>query len=139
MRSSEYEELKSPAQENITWTNELQRVLDTYSYPKKYQENVFDCSNTSQICWALLESKGYDARLMFSYRDHLLGRHMWVVVRYPYEDQRYVAVEATNTNGNGDLLHMGRVVLKDDYLKGIMYNTSKQFSWLHPEEGMWLD
>ena len=133
-----YEELKVPAQENITWTNELQSVLDNYSYPKKYQENVFDCSNTSQICWALLKGKGYDDSLMFSYRDHPLGRHMWVVVRYPYEDDKYVAVEATNTNGSGDLLHLGRVVLKDDYFKGIMFNTSMQFSWLHPEEGMWL-
>ena len=133
-----YAGLKGPAQENKTWTDELQSVLDGYSYPEKYQENVFDCSNTSQICWALLESKGYDARLMFSYKDHPLGKHMWVVVRYPYEDEGYVAVEATNTNGNGDLLHLGRVVLKDDYFKGIMYNTSMQFSWLHPEEGMWL-
>jgi hypothetical protein len=133
-----YAELKGPAQENKTWTNELQSVLDGYSYPEKYQENIFDCSNTSQICWELLESKGYDARLMFSYKDHPLGRHMWVVVRYPYEDENYVAVEATNTNGNGDLLHLGRVVLKDDYFNGIMYNTSMQFSWLHPEEGMWL-
>ena len=137
--SSRYEELKGPAQENKTWMDGLQSVLESYSYPKKYQENVFDCSNTSQICWSLLKSKGYDAKLMFSYRDHPLGRHMWVVVRYPYEDQRYVAVEATNTNGNGDLLHLGRVVSKDDYLKGIMYNTSMQFSWLHPDEGMWLD
>lgn len=133
-----YSELKGPSQENKTWTDELQRVLDGYSYPKKYQENVFDCSNTSQICWALLMGRGYDARIMFSYKDHPLGRHMWVVVRYPYEDDRYVAVEATNTNRNGDLLHLGRVVLKDDYLKGIMYNTSMQFSWLHPEEGLWL-
>ena len=133
-----YAELKGPAHENKTWTNGLQSVLDGYSYPEKYQENVFDCSNTSQICWALLESKGCDARLMFSYKDHPLGKHMWVVVRYPYEDESYVAVEATNTNGNGDLLHLGRVVFKDDYFKGIMYNTSMQFSWLHPEEGMWL-
>lgn len=136
---SRYVELKGPFQENKTWMNELQSVLDSYSYPKKYQENVFDCSNTSQICWALLKDKGYDARLMFSYRDHPLGKHMWVVVRCPNENDRYVAVEATNTNGNGDLLHLGRVVLKDEYLKGIMYNTSMQFSWLHPEEGMWLD
>lgn len=136
---SRYVELKGPANENITWMNGLQRVLEGYNYPKKYQENVFDCSNTSQICWALLKSKGYDAKLMFSYRDHPLGRHMWVVVRYPYENQRYVAVEATNTNGNGDLLHLGRMVSKGDYLKGIMYNTSKQFSRLHPEEGLWLD
>lgn len=136
---SRYVELKGPVKENKTWMNELQSVLDNYSYPKKYQENVFDCSNTSQICWAFLKDKGCDAKLMFSYRDHPLGKHMWVVVRYPYEDDRYVAVEATNTNGNGDLLHLGRVVLKEDYLKGIMYNTSKQFSWLHPEEGMWLE
>jgi hypothetical protein len=134
-----YEGLKSPTTENKTWTNELQSLLDTYGYPKKYRENVFDCSNTSQISWALLEGKGYDARLMFSYKDHPLGRHMWVVVRYPYEDERYVAVEVTNTNGKGDLLHLGRVVLKDEYFKGIMYNTSMQFSWLHPEEGMWQE
>ena len=134
-----YEKLKRPATENKTWTNELQSFLDTYGYPKKYQENVFDCSNTSQICWALLKGRGYDVRLMFSYKNHPLGRHMWVVVRYPYEDERYVAVEATNTNGNGDLLHLGRVVLKDEYFEGIMYNTSMQFSWLHPEEGMWQE
>lgn len=135
---SRYEELKSPAGVNSTWTDELQRVLDGYSYPKKYQENVFDCSNTSQICWAILKSKGYDAKLMFSDTNHPLGRHMWVVVRYPYEDNRYVAIEATITNGIGDLTHLGRVILKDAYFKGIMYNTSMQFSWLHPEEGVWL-
>lgn len=135
---SRYEELESPAEVNSTWTDELQRVLDGYSYPKKYQENVFDCSNTSQICWSILKSKGYDARLMFSDTTHPLGKHMWVVVRYPYEDDRYVAIEATITDGNGDLLHMGRVTLKDAYFKGIMYNTSTQFSWLHPDEGIWL-
>lgn len=135
---SRYEELKSPAEVNSTWTDELQRVLDGYSYPKKYQENVFDCSNTSQICWSILKSKGYDARLMFSDTTHPLGRHMWVVVRYPYEDDRYVAIEATITDGDGYLLHLGRVTLKDAYFKGIMYNTSMQFSWLHPDEGIWL-
>ena len=123
-----YEELKVPAQENITWTNELQSVLDNYSYPKKYQENVFDCSNTSQICWALLKGKGYDDSLMFSYRDHPLGRHMWVVVRYPYEDDRYVAVEATNTNGSGDLLHLGKSGFEGRLLQG--YNVQHEHAVL---------
>ena len=135
---SRYAELNRPSQENGTWADELQSFLDSYSYPQKYQKNVFVCSNTSQICWAMLEGKGYDARLMFSYKGHPLGQHMWVVVRYPYEDGRYVAIEATNTNDNGDILTLGKVVFKDEYFRGIMYNTSKQFSWLNPKEGMWL-
>jgi hypothetical protein len=134
-----YVELKRPVLENSSWMNELQGILSEYSYPKKYHENIFDCSNTSQICWAVLEEKGYESSLMLSYKDHPLGQHMWVVVKYPYEDERYVAVEATNTNQSGDLVHLGNVTEKNEYYKGIMYNTSKQYSWLHPEEGMWLE
>jgi hypothetical protein len=74
---------------------------------------------------------------MLSYKDHPLGRHIWVVIRYPYEDGNYVAVEATNTNS--DLVHLGKVGWDDEYYYGIMYNTSMQYSWLHPEEGMWLE
>jgi hypothetical protein len=136
--SPRYVELKHPAPENRTWMDELQSTLNSYRYPKKYQKDIFDCSNTSQICWALLKGKGYDARLMFSYKDHPIGKHMWVVIRYPGENEIYVAVEATNTNGSGDLMHLGKVALKDEYYYGIMYNTSMQYSWLHPEEGMWL-
>lgn len=135
---SRYTQLKHPVQANSGWLDRLKSILNGQSYPKKYQENIFDCSNTSQICWALLEAKGYDARLMFTYKDNLLGQHMWVVIRYPYEDESYVAVEATNTNGNSDLIHLGKVTWDDEYYYGIMYNTSMQYSWLHPEEGMWL-
>lgn len=135
---SRYMQLKHPDQANSGWLDGLQSTLNSYSYPKKYQENIFDCSNTSQICWALLEANGYDARLMFSYKNHPLGKHMWVAVRYPNEDENYVAVEATNTNGNSDLLHLGKVTWDDEYYYGIMYNTSMQYSWHHPEEGMWL-
>jgi hypothetical protein len=133
-----YVELKHPASENRSWMDDLQNILNSYSYPKKYQKDIFDCSNTSQICWALLTGKGYNARLMFSYKDHLLGQHMWVVIRYPYEEEAYVAVEATNTDGSSDLVHLGKLTLKNEYYSGIMYNTSMQYSWLHPEEGMWL-
>jgi hypothetical protein len=63
---------------------------------------------------------------------------MWVVVRYPYEADRYLAVEATNTDRNQTLHSLGRVLVKEEYYKGVMYNSSLQFSRLHPEEGMWL-
>lgn len=135
---SGYLQLKHPDQINSSWLYGLQSTLNSHNYSMKYQENIFDCSNTSQICWALLEDKGYDARLMLSYKDHPLGQHMWVVVRYPYEGKSYVAVEATNTNGNSDLVHLGKVTWDDEYYYGIMYNASLQYSWLHPEEGMWL-
>ena len=135
---SRHVQLERPNQVNKSWADELQGTLDSYSYPQKYQENIFDCSNTSQISWAFLEAKGYDARLMFSYKDHPLGQHMWVVVRYPYEEESYVAVEATNANGKSDLMHLGKLTFDDKYYHGIMFNTSMQYSWLHPEEGMWL-
>ncbi len=124
-----------PSSENKSWTENLQKVLDSYDYGQSYRENVFDCSNTSQICWSILQGKGYDARLMMSYKGHPLDPHMWVVVRYPYEAERYVAIEATNTDKSKKLIHLGMITMKDDYYKGIMYNTSAQFSWLHPEEG----
>jgi len=133
---SRYAELKTPAKTNQSWLDGLQEVLESYDYDKHYEENVFDCSNTAQICWSLLQKKGYDARLMMSYKGHLLDPHMWIVVRYPYESNGYVAVETANTDANKRLVHLGRVVTDAAYFKGIMYNSSAQFSRLHPEEGM---
>ncbi len=133
-----YAELKMPSSENRSWIKNLQNILDSYDYEKSYLENVFDCSNISQICWSILQRKGYDARLMMSYKGHPLDPHMWIVVKYPYEAERYVAVEATNTDKNKKLVHLGIVTTKEKYYKGIMYNSSAQFSRLHPEEGMWL-
>jgi len=135
---SKYVELRQPSSENKSWDEDLQKVLDSYDYGKSYRVNVFDCSNTSQICWSILSGKGYDAKIMMSYKGHPLDPHMWVEVRYPYETERYVAVEATNTDRSKNLVHLGTIVMKEDYYRGIMYNTSAQFSRLHPEEGMWL-
>jgi hypothetical protein len=135
---SKYVELIQPSSENKTWIDDLQKVLDGYNYEKSYKENVFDCSNTSQICWSILQGKGYDARPMMSYKGHPLDPHMWVAVKYPYGAERWVAVETANTDMNKRLVHLGRTTTKEDYYRGIMYNSSQQFSRLHPEEGMWL-
>jgi hypothetical protein len=135
---SEQVELKAPLKPGSTWIKGLSEILDSRSYDKKYQEGAFDCSNVSQICWTVLQGLGYDARLMFSYQGHPLGAHMWVAVKYPYEADRYVAVEATNVDKQGDLIHLGKAIFKPEYYRGIMYNTSAQFSRLHPDEGMWL-
>lgn len=134
---SKYVELRRPSSENKSWLEDLQKFLESYDYSQSFRENVFDCSNTSQICWSILQGKGYDARIMISYNGHPLDSYMWVVVRYPYEAESYVAIDATITDKNEKLIHLGRITMKDDHYKGIMYNTSAQFSWLHPEEGMW--
>ncbi len=131
-------ELTQPSVVNESWKEDLQKVLKGYDYDERYQENVFDCSNTAQICWSILQGKGYDARLMMSWKGHALGPHLWVVVRYPYEEGRYVAVETANTDGGMRLVHLGKVVDGAKYYRGIMYDSSAQYSRLHPEEGMWL-
>lgn len=135
---SRYVELMQPSDVDESWEESLQKVLEGYDYDEHYQENVFDCSNTAQICWSVLQGKGYDARLMMSWKGHPLGPHLWVVVPYPYEEGRYVAVETANTDGDMKLVHLGKVATDNDYYRGIMYNSSAQYSRLHPEEGMWL-
>jgi hypothetical protein len=135
---SKYVELMRPSTENKTWIDDLQKVLDSHNYEKSYRENVFDCSNTSQICWSILQGNGYDARIMMSYKGHPLDPHMWVAVRYPYGAERWVAVETAITDMNERLVHLGRTTTKEDYYRGIMYNSSVQFSRLHPAEGMRL-
>lgn len=135
---SRYVELKALAETNQSWLDGLREVLESYDYDKYYEENVFDCSNTAQICWSVLRQKGYDARLMMSYKGHPLDPHMWVGLRYPYESNGYVAVETANTDEKKRLVHLGRVVTDAAYFKGIMYNSSAQFSRMHPEEGMRL-
>jgi hypothetical protein len=136
---SRYVELKAPQKPSQSWLDNLTDVLDSYDYDKYYEESIFDCSNTAQISWSLLQQKGYDARLMMSYAGHPLDPHMWLVVKYPYEDDRYVAVETANTDSNKKLVHLGRIVEDGNHFKGIIYNSSIQFSRMHPEEGMWIN
>ena len=73
---------------------------------------------------------------MLSYKGHPLEEHMWVVVEAPNEKGRYVAIETANVDENKRLVNLGRVVSDEAYFRGIMYNTSEQFSRLHPEEGI---
>jgi hypothetical protein len=35
-------------------------------------------------------------------------------------------------------VHLGKIVNDSDYFQGIMYNSSAQFSRMHPEEGIRL-
>jgi hypothetical protein len=136
---SSFVELKAPEEARQSWLDNLTDVLDSYEYDKYYEENVFDCSNTAQVSWSLLQQKGYDARLMMSYAGHPLDPHMWVVVKYPDEADRFVAVETANTDPSKKLVHLGKIVNDSDYFKGIMYNSGAQFSRMHPEEGMWMN
>jgi hypothetical protein len=133
-----YVDLQKPDNLDQTWLDGLETVLVEYDYGKVYQENIFDCSNTTQMAWSVLKSRGFDARLMMSYKGHPLDPHMWIVVKYPYEPERYIALETANTDRTKILMHLGRIVQDEEFYKGIMYNTSIQYSRLNPNEGMWL-
>jgi hypothetical protein len=134
--TSSYVELKRPTGIDTEWQQELQDILEGFEYEEKYQENVFDCSNTAQICCELLQSREYDARLMMGWEGHPLGKHLWVVVSYPDEAGTYVAVETANTDGGKRLVNLGKIAEDLGYFEGIMYDSSAQFSRLHAEEGI---
>lgn len=133
---SRYVELTAPKDADRSWLKGLKDELKSYEYGRYYEKDIFDCSSTAQICWSTLTKSGYAARLMLSYKGHPLEDHMWVVVETPNEKGRYVAVETANVDENKRLVSLGRVVSDEAYFQGIMYNSSEQFSWLHPEEGM---
>jgi hypothetical protein len=134
--SSRYVELERPEKIDSAWQEELQEILQGYGYGENYQENVFDCSDTAQICCELLQSRGYDARLMMGWEGHSLGKHLWVVVSYPDEPETYVAVETANVDGDRKLVNLGKIAEDRGYFEGIMYNSSAQFTRLHAEEGL---
>lgn len=125
----------SKASPDPGWLDGLNETLESQTYPERYVEGTFDCSNTSQICWAVLERAGYDASLMLATEGHPLGLHMWVIVRH---DGGYVAVEATETAPDG-FKRLGYVTMKDDYYFGVIYSSSIQYSMLNSVEGLWLE
>jgi len=131
-----YAELKPADQVSNSWLKGLRDVMKSCEYRRYYEKDIFDCSSTAQICWSTLTEKGYDARLMLSYKGHPLKDHMWIVVETPYEKGRYVAIETANVDEKMWLVNLGRVVADEEYFRGIMYNSSAQFSWMHPDEGM---
>jgi len=117
---------------DLAWSMRLRDLLELYSYAR--EESQPDYAGASQVCWALLEGARYDASLMTGYEGHPLWDRVWVVVKYP-ESDGYVAVETLGGCGAG----LGNVVFEEVYGEGIMYNTSLQYSHLHPEIGMWLE
>jgi hypothetical protein len=138
VESSRIIDLKRPINIDQGWIEDVEAVLESFDYNEPYQEGIFDCSNTAQITWSLLKDNGYDARLMMGWNNHPLGEHLWIAVKYPEEPDSYVAIETANTDKKKKLNFLGQIVEDEKYYHGIMYNSSIQYSRLHPEEGMWL-
>ncbi|MDF0590695.1 hypothetical protein [Candidatus Methanocrinis natronophilus] len=122
-----------PASEvNLTWILGLRDLLDRHSYvPGGSDPEPF---HRAQICWALLEREGYDALMVTGYEGHPLDTGMWVAVRHP-GGGGHLAV-APSSCGDGGL---GEIVSGAEYLRGIAYETSLQFSCLHPDKGLSID
>lgn len=118
---------------NLTWILDLRDLLDLYRYS---QEGTDPGSfQRAQVCWALLKREGYDTRLVTGYEGHPLHPQMWVVVRHPSEES-HIAVK---TAVDGDHRGLGEIVCSAERFKGITYETSFQYSCLHPEKGLSID
>ncbi len=125
--------LKPKTEVNLTWILDLRDLLDLYSYTQ--EEPDPGSFHRAQVCWALLKREGYDALLVTGYVGHPLYPQMWVVLRHP-GDEGYVAVKTTAVR---DRRGLGEIVSGDEYLEGIAYDTSLQYSCLHPDRGLMLD
>jgi len=125
--------LKPMTKVNLTWILDLRDLLDLYSYS---QEGTDPGSfQRAQVCWALLKREGRDAWLLTGYEGHPLHPQMWAVVRHP-GDEGYAAVKMTAAGDRGGL---GEIVCDAEHFEGIAYETSIQYSCLHPDLGLGID
>jgi len=115
---------------NLTWILELEDLLDRYNY--SHQEADPGSFLRAQICWALLEREGQEALLVTGYEGHPLHPRMWVAVTHP--GGAYLAVDPAAGDGG-----LGEIVCGSEYFQGIGYQTSAQYSCLHPDRGLSID
>jgi hypothetical protein len=125
--------LKPGTEVNLTWILSLRDLLDLYMYTQEEMDPVSFLR--AQVCWALLKREGYDAWLVTGHEGHPLHPQMWVVVRHP-DDEGYVAVKMAAA---GDRRGLGEIVCDAERFEGIAYETSIQYSCLHPDRGLGID
>lgn len=105
-----------------TW-EELEKFL-TYEFrlPRKYEEDVFDCSEASAYVEWALESAGFDAEIVVGPTpwEPTSGYHAWVIV---HTEEYKVAIEATVLTGKYYLGYLVR-----NRIPGVVYKGDKIFS-----------
>ena len=116
---------------NLTWILGLEGLLDRYSYSSDGADPGSFAK--AQVCWALLEREGHDALLVTAYDGHPLHPRMWVIVRHPGSGHVAVDPEAAGDRG------LGEIVSGAEWFEGVGYETSLQYSCLHPGEGLAID
>lgn len=119
------------AEVNLTWILGLEGLLDRYSYSSDGADPGSFAK--AQVCWALLEREGHDALLMRGCEGHPLHPRMWVIVRHP--GSGHVAVDPGAAGDRG----LGEIVSGEEWFDGVGYETSLQYSCLHPGEGLAID
>ena len=112
----------------------LEESLNGWHYTKSHEPYAFDCSNSSEILWYFLTTRGYNAKLMCG------GNHAWVVVKFG--EDKYIPIETTGQYSErlGKIIGPAMVtthILPDnstevrtqsDYLTGWLLNSSMEYS-----------
>lgn len=119
------------AEVNLTWILGIEELLNRYRYSGKGNDS--DSFMKAQVCWALLEREGHDALLVTSYEGHPLHPRMWVIVHHP--GSGHVAVDPAASGDRG----LGEIVSGAEWFDGLGYETSLQYSCLHPDKGHAID
>ena len=115
---------------NQTEAYQLAKLLKSYHYSKSYQENVFDCSDSTIYCQLFLKDHGYKAfGMRMTYSDRT--GHIWVAVSMP---DGWFFVETTQDYSK----ELGVVVWGDDALKeyptGMVLEDPLMYETVHNPE-----
>jgi hypothetical protein len=87
---------------NHSLIKKVNNILNSYKYTKEYQENTFDCSDKSTICFQLLQAEGLEPWM--AYRFSNMGAHIWIIVFDKWKKGIFIECCYTKDNRLGKLV-----------------------------------
>jgi hypothetical protein len=93
---------------NDSFNNDLEKILDNYTYTKEFKLDDFDCADTCMIVLTVLQANGYHPLLIINTEKD----HGWIAV--PDESGNLSIVETVSEQGLGKI-----VTGSPDYLYGM--------------------
>lgn len=94
---------------NDSFNNDLEKILDNYTYTKEFKLDEFDCADTCMIVLTILQAKGYHPLLIINTEKD----HGWIAV--PDESGNLSIVETVSEQRLGEI-----VTGSPDYLYGMV-------------------
>ena len=121
---------------NETLINELNTIINDYNFTHRYEENIFDCTDMSQITANILRSRGYNVSYVYNINDNI--GHMYVAVEDKNQVDTYVIIETVWVGNDnppiGRIVDPSKNVTTYPYGRGWMTDSPEEL-WYNPAMG----